>query len=179
MEHDITHGLGSSETSLFDQLASAREETAENRETFIVIPGYESSGMDLLARYRLVDGPELEEIARRVEGKGKRRQRGLWSKNLSAALDTMARACTGIYIQRPTDEEPVPLTVGGEAVSGYGDPNLKTALKIKDESIDTTRKMIVKVFCDNELAISSHSVKLNRWFQNTGLEVDEELLGEA
>ena len=166
------------EQSLLEQLAAARNESAENRETFIKIPGYEETGIDVLAKYKLLTGPEIEEISKKLRPKAGGQQRSLWNVNLAAALDTMARACIGIYVQRPTDEEPVPLTVNGEPILHYGDPNLKVALGI-DDSVNTTRRVIIAAFCDNELAVSDHSVKLNRWFQNTNRDVDADFLGEG
>ena len=52
------------EQSLLEQLAPARNESAENRETFIKIPGYEETGIDVLAKYKLLTGPEIEEISK-------------------------------------------------------------------------------------------------------------------
>lgn len=164
------------ETTLFQQLATQRESTASRRETFITIPGYEGSGIELLAQYKLLDGPTLERIGTK-NNLGATRKRGLWASNMNAALDVLNTACTGIYFQRETDEKPLPLTVGLQAISGYGDPNLKTALGI-DPSIDTARKVIIAVFCDNELAVSNHSIKLQRWFVDANANVDAEFLGE-
>src|SRR5438105_575959 len=104
------------ERSLLDSLRKQREVLAETRETFISIPGYEDSGLELLARYRLVNGPELEKLDRKTETREKRRGRAgsRWATNLGGALDTMALACNGVFIQGEGDETPRPLTVGGE-----------------------------------------------------------------
>jgi len=160
--------------NLLESLAEAREESAEHRETFITIPGYDKAGVELLARYRLLSGNEIESIAKKALG-GKRARRS-FQQGLAAALDTMAAACTGIFVQKPEDVEPVPLTVGGEPILNYGDPKLKDALKI---TADTARGVIVGVFCDNELAIMNHSARLQMWFGNTNSEMDIEFLGEG
>lgn len=173
-------GAGSPQTteqSLWDQLAQAREESAQARETFIAIPGYK--GIDLLARYRLLEGHEIEKIARRSMGKKKQRQAGsMWDRNLSAAMDTMAEACTGIYYQREGDEEPQALAFGDEPIFGFGDPGLVTGLRL-DPSLDTVRKVILAMFGGNDLAISDHAIRLNRWFTDTNIDVDEDFLGEG
>lgn len=163
--------------NLLEALAEAREETSEHRETFLSIPGYiEKSGIDLLARYRLLSGPEIEAIARKAMGKQGRRRN--FQQGLAAALDTMAMACTGIFFQRPEDDEPQPLTVGGEAIINYGDTKLRRGLKIS-EDITTARGIILAVFSNNELAVVEHSTRLQRWFGNTNAEVDAEFLGEG
>lgn len=179
-EHHEEQGAGhssalASSESLLESLAAAREETAEDRETFIAIPGYEKAGLELLARYRLLSGPEIEGIARKAMGKNRRRS---FAQGLAAACDTMAAACTGIYFQRPEDDEPQPLTVGGQHIVNYGDPKLKQALKIGDD-VTTARGVILSTFCDNELAVVEHSTKLQRWFGNTNSELDADFLGEG
>lgn len=170
------HGSAPMSQNLLEALAEAREETAEGRETFITIPGYEKSGIELLAQYRLLSGPEIEAIARKATGK--QRSRRNFQMGLAAACDTMAAACTGIYFQRPEDDVPQPLTVGGEPVINFGDPKLKQGLKIPEE-VNTTRGVILSVFCDNELAVVNHSAKLQMWFGNTNSDVDLEFLGEG
>lgn len=162
--------------NLLESLAEAREESAEDRETFITIPGYEKSGIELLARYRLLSGAEIEAISRKAMG-GSRRQRRNFQQGLGAALDVMASACIGIYYQRPEDHAPLPLTVGGQPVENYGDPKLKDGLKIPDE-VNTARGVIVSVFCDNEIAVVNHSARLQQWFGNTNADVDIDFLGE-
>jgi hypothetical protein len=164
------------ERSLLEDLATQRAESATDRATFILIPGY--NGIDLLARYRLVEGHELEAIARRIQGKGRRGGGGLWAKNMAAALDTMATACTGIFYQRDTDPAPQQLTVGGEPVENFGDPKLCEGLKILPMP-DSVRKIITLVFKGNDIAISNHAMKLNRWFADTNSEVDDDFMGEA
>lgn len=170
---------GSDSRNLLDQLAEKRREASENRETLIAIPGYEDSGITLYAKYRLLTGPELERIAKAQE-RGKGKQRGLWTRSLSAACAVMSSACVGIFYQTDEMDEPQPLCFpfpDGQEITGFNDPNLASALKI--ERADTARALITGVFCDNELAVSTHSVKLNRWFGNTNVEVDDEFLGEG
>jgi hypothetical protein len=169
-------GSAPSPDSLLEALAEARADTAEDRETFIAIPGYEKAGLELLARYRLLSGPEIEAIGRRALGKQGRRR--TFQQGLVAACDTMAAACTGIFFQRPEDNEPQQLTVGGEPIINYGDPKLKQALKIGDD-VNTTRGVILSVFCDNELAVVNHSTRLQMWFGDTNSQVDADFLGEG
>jgi len=184
LEHDspatavdlVANGvLSDAERSLWDQLAEAREEIAKERETFILIPGYK--GLDMYARYRLIEGKELEGIARKMSSKEGRRGGHLWEKNLNAAMDTMALACTGIFYQTDDDKEPQPLTIGGEPVLNYGDPKLPMGLKM-DPSINSARKVIFQMFGGKDLVISDHAMKLNRFFTGANLEVDDEFMGE-
>jgi hypothetical protein len=174
-EEGVDLEASSSPESILDALREARDETATHHETFINIDGYEKSGIELLARYSLVSGRELEQIGKWFP-QGKRLR--TWEVGLAMAMDVMAHACTGIFIRRPEDSEPIPLTVGGEEIVNYGDPKLKTALKLAD-GLTTTRQIILGVFCDNELSIVGHSAKLQRWFGNTNANVDDDFLGEV
>lgn len=175
MEENETDVLVDQQPNLLEQLAAVRAETADDHETFITIPGYESSGITLMAKYRLLSGQEVERIAKKAMGKNRKRN---FEVGLQAAMDTMAHACVGIYIQRDEDPEPVPLTLGGDPILNYGDPKLKEGLKLTDFA-NTTRKVIIEVFCNNELAVMNHSIKLQRWFGNTNSELDDEFLGEG
>lgn len=168
--------LSDEEKSLWDSLSAQREEIAEQRETLIQIQGY--TGVDLYARYRLVEGHRLEKIARKAMGKKGGAKIGSWEKNLAAALDTMAEACTGIFYQLEGMEEPKPVTVGGEEILNYGDPKLREGLKI-NPAVTSVRGVILSLFGNNDLAVSNHAIKLNRWFSNTSAQVDEDFLGEG
>jgi hypothetical protein len=168
--------LSNEEQSLWGNLAQQREEISQQRETLIQIPGY--TGIDVYARYRLLTGDELEKIARRTMGKKSGAKLSTWERNLTAALDTMADACSGIFYQLAGMDSPKPVTVNGSPVLNYGDPKLQEGLKIPSE-VKTTRGVILSMFGNNDLAVSAHAVKLNRWFSDTNRDVDDEFLGEG
>lgn len=158
--------------TLLDQLAAKRDAVAENKETFVPVPGYDSGEPPfLLIKYRLLDGAEITRIVSHVRDEF----RNQWERGLYSAVDTFILAVTGVYVDKG-DGIPVPLTVQGQDVLGFT-PALAQALgfagKIEDPS--RPRDVVFGLFANNDVAVTQHNYMLNRWFGNTSLKVSREL----
>jgi hypothetical protein len=147
---------------VLDSLRQQRAELTENTTTLISIPGYERPV--LLAQYRLMDGVELNKIARKVQ----KQSRDQWQRQIFAATDVLIAGCTGFYVDKNDGEGPQPLTVNGDPVDGYSPP-LAEGLGF---NATTAREVLFGVFTNNELAIAAHSMRYQRWLGNTNAEVD-------
>lgn len=156
------------QSSLLDALAAQRDEIANVTEVFIPIPGYEASGMTLMARYRLMSGEDIEQIGRKVLREFKKNQR--YERNLYATIDMMVEACTGIFVER--SGERIQLKNHEVEIEGY-DENLAEALKFEGPN---ARRCVIGVFGNNIVAIQSHSVLLGRWMADTSTDVLSEML---
>lgn len=153
------------EESLFDNLVQRREEIASERETMIPVPGFEDP--QLLIKYGLVAGDDLNKIGRKNQKVKDRYQQGLFN-----AVDVMIRACQGIYIVLDGDE-PVQLTADGDPVDGF---TPAFASKMKLEGAESARGVVFALFNHNDIAIGQHSFKLQRWMGDTSLNIDEDLM---
>lgn len=161
-------GGDAEQASLLDSLAAQRDEIASAKEVFIPIPGYEASGMTLLARYRLMSGDEVEAIGRKVTRQFKKGQR--YERNVYATIDMMIAACSGIFVDR--DGEKIQLKHNGNEIDGY-DESLSEALKFEASS---ARECVLGVFGNNIIAVQSHSLLLGRWMSDTSTDVMSEML---
>lgn len=162
--------------NLVDQLAAKRKVISETKETFIPVPGYDQQPPLLLARYRLLDGPELSRLGDKIS----REVKGRWERQIYASIETFIAACVGFYIDKG-DGKPVPMVHDGSPVTGYT-VALAEALQYRDEIPDgpdhvVARAVAFGLFVNNDVAISEHAFRLNRWFSNTSIDVSQDLLG--
>lgn len=157
--------------SLMEQLRAKRQEVAETKETMIPLPGYEEVGLQ--AKYRLMDRPEVEKIGKKIRKQGVK-DRGLFQ--MLALVDVIINSTEGFYVHQ--DGEQVELTYGDDGPHITTWPKLAEFLGHAGEP-DTARNAVYWIFGNNEFAIGNHGIVLNRWFGNTGAEVDAEFLGEA
>lgn len=160
-----------SPNSIGDQLAAKRKNISENRETYIPIPGYDREAPILLARYRLLEGPELSRIGDKV----RRDSKNKWERQIHAQIDMFVAACLGLYVDLDDGNPPKPLTYEGEPVMGFNE-DLAKALGFRSELPDpaTARSVVYGLFVKNDVAISTHGYMLNRWFSDTSLDVSQE-----
>jgi hypothetical protein len=160
-------------SNVLEQLAAKRGVIADTREAFIPLPGYDKEPPLLLAKYRLIDGPELAQIGSDIQTEFRSR----WDRSLYMAIATMVRACGGIYVDIAGDGNPVPLTLNGKPITGYND-DLAEALSFQDKLPPNhrDRDVLVGLFGGNEVMISSHAIILNRWFADTSLDISKEML---
>jgi hypothetical protein len=161
-------GNSQPEASLLDALAEQRSDIADFKEVDIPIPGYERSGISLLAKYRLLDGEEVASIGRKIAREFNKRQQ--YERNLYASVDLMISACTAILYEM--DGKKDQLTFNDEPITGYT-ASLAEALKYEAPN---TRQIVFGVFGNNVVALQSHSVLLGRWMSNTSVDVMNELL---
>lgn len=155
--------------SLFEQLRAKRQEVAETKETFISVQGYEEHG--ILAKYRLLEREEVGKIAKRV----KKMTRDRAEFTMLTLVYSIIEATEGFYVQ-PKSGDPEPLT------DGEGGPQVTSWRQFAEKlGMETGGDLegLYFVFASNEFAIGQHGIQLNRWMGNTGLKVDEELLGEG
>lgn len=162
--------------SLLEQLAAKRQEISETKEVSIPVPGYDTEPPLLLIRYKLLDGSTLTKMALNL-----RRQNNTdrWIRALHASIDTFIIACVGFYVDLG-DGNPEPLTYQGEHLTGFNS-KLAEALQFKDELHESAgpRDVVMALFGYNDVAITQHAYLLNRWFQNTALDVNQEMLLEG
>jgi hypothetical protein len=159
--------------TLLDQLAAKRKEISETRETMVPIPGFDKDPPLLLAKYRLLEGPELDRIGTQV----RRQVKGRWERQITAAIDTFVAACEGIYVDKGDGSGPQPLTLDGVPITGYTE-ELARALQFADQlpNPPTARSIVLGLFTNNDVAISTHAMVLSRWFADTSVDVSQELL---
>jgi len=155
--------------SLLDNLQRKRADLA-TKETYIHIPGYDKDPPILLAKYRLVEGKELDMLGDKVT----RETKNKWDRQVLAAVDTFITCCEGMYVDHG-DGEPKPMTLEGEHIWGYNE-QLATALNFEAK---TAREVVFGVFVNNEIAIMQHNMMLSRWMSNTSRQVDDDFLGLA
>lgn len=162
--------------SLMEQLRDRRRELAATKETLITIPGFEDSG--LACKYRLMDRQETEKIGKRIRKLTK--DRGDFQ--MLVLVDILIHACEGFWLRR--EGEVVPLKMN----DGNGAPRIERWDQLASfmgyeaevgEKPPDQRVALYYVFGDNEFAVGQHAIALNRWFANTGVDVDVEFLGEV
>lgn len=153
--------------SLLDQLRKKREDVAENSTCFIPIPGYDRDPPILLAKYKVLDGHQLDLIGRRVQRETKDR----WDRNVLVAMDIMIECCQGMYIDMENGEEPQPMTLEGQPIAGYNE-QLAQALQFEAGS---ARQVVMGVFVNNDVALMQHNVRLSLWMGNTSRRIDEDM----
>jgi hypothetical protein len=159
-------------SSLFEQLREKRAEAAAGTETFIPIPGYDSEAPVLLAKYRVLDGKELDTIGRKVQKQTKDR----WNRQILAAMDSCIAACEGMYIDMLDGSEPQPLTFNEIPILGFTG-ELAQALQYEATN---AREVFSGLFLGNEVAMIQHNVRLSLWMGNTSRKVDQDMfMGEA
>lgn len=157
--------------TLMEQLRAKRQEVAETKEVKIPLPGYEEYGLQ--AQYRLMDRPEVEKIGKRLKKNG---IKDAGQFQMLALVDVIINATEGFYIQQ--DGQTVELTNGDDG------PHIQRWEQLAEfmgyqGTPETARIALYWIFGDNEFAIGNHGISLNRWFGNTGSEVNLEFLGEA
>lgn len=156
--------------SLMEALRAKRQEIAANKETDIRLPGYDNP--IVLVRYRVLDGKETQDIAKRNQ-----KIRDRFEFGTAVSLDTIIRACTGFYYTLPDDPsgEVHPLNdIQGEHLTKY-DSRTADYFGLETES---ARDVVIGIFGGNEVAVGQHAVQLSRWMGNTSREIDSDLLGE-
>jgi hypothetical protein len=152
--------------SPIDELRQLRQELEDNKSKDLDIPGYNGK---LVARYGLMETKQLAKIGKRIQRQFRTRD----ERVLYASLDTMIASCEGLYY-RNDDGDLKPFGENGTPLN-FSDPELATMLGFE---ASTARPIVMGVFGGNDLAVINHCMTLNRWMQNTGAEIDEDLLGE-
>lgn len=165
--HQITEAT--QPNSLMEQLAAKRKEIAETRSEFFPIVGYESEG--LCAEHRLMDRPEVEIIGKNVLREFK--ERG--DRQQAILVDQIINSVTGIYVKNGKGKPEPLLDDDGSHVRSWD----HFAERLGWTRVPDSRAALYYVFGDNEFMIGQYGILLNRWMGNTGIKVDEELLGEG
>lgn len=176
MEEPTTYDMVVDEEpkSVLDLLAEKRRLVADTKETYIPVPGYDASPPVLMVKYRLLDGKEINAVAEQAA----KVIRDRWERQLHAAVSVFIKACSGLYIDLQDGTEPQPLTINGAPVLGFTHA-LADALGFADkiDNPDRALDVVFGLFGNNEVAITQHSYKLNRWMGDTTVDVNAELLG--
>lgn len=156
----------------FESLRAKRDEIASRTDVLIPL-GSAYTEMGVCVKYRLLDRAETDEIAKNVRKQTKERNEFMYR----VLVDTMLRACEGFYLKpnglvADEDAEPLKDPRGEEHIKTYN----QFAKEMRGEPFQSARAAVSYIFGDNEFAVGQHGLLLQRWFSNTGLEVDDELL---
>jgi hypothetical protein len=181
-EEEAAAGLGivsdeeeAAPSTLIENLRAKRKEQSEEQTLLLELPGYNEGYPKLLAKYRLLEGHDVDRIGRNVTRETKDR----WDRQMLTAIDIMIEACLGLYVDEGNGDEPHPLTWNnGNEITGFNE-DLAHALQFEAHS---ARDVVFGLFGgrSHDLMIMEHNVRLGRWMGNTSRKVDEELLlGEA
>lgn len=156
----------------FEALRAKRDEVASRTSVMIPLGGaYDEMGVHV--KYRLIDRKESDDIGKNVRGQTKDRNEFMYR----VLIDSMIRACEGFYLKpegiSEDEAEPLRGPDGESIIENFA----QMAMHLRGgEPFDSQRKAVAYVFGDNEFAAGQHGLLLSRWFQNTGLEVDQEFL---
>jgi hypothetical protein len=153
--------------SVQDRLRKAREEVQENTTIDLTIPGY---GGELVARHRSVDFKEVRDWGREIT----KNYRDPDEQQMRAAVDVIARTCTGIYLRPNGDNELYPLDPDDSGVPCRFDERLSEFLGFTPESARST-DVVRGVFGDRQLLIVAYQAKISRWLATANQEVDREM----
>lgn len=156
-------------SSVRDRLRAQRQEVQRQKWCDITIPGYDG---ELVARYRLVDGEELEKVGSRLRHKSKNQADRL----VNGSMDTLIMACEGFYVRSQRDDQLYPIQDETGEIMRYDD-RLAEFLNFPAES---ARDVVRGVFGNNEMAIVQHNAKFSAWLADTSRDPDEpiNLLGD-
>lgn len=159
--------------SMMDRLRRRRAEVAEAHTTKIPVPllSDPEQNFRLKVEHRLMDRGETAKIGMR----NRRTAKGDRSEfQYLVLLDVIINSTEGFWYQEGENEDR-PLENGSGPISRWEE--LATFLGY-DGTSPTARDALTFCFGGNEFAIGDHGFALNRWFSNTGRDVDEEMLGE-
>jgi|SRR5262245_636117 len=164
-----------SSVSVVDLFQHELGELTSAETVFIPVKGYEQTGLQI--QYRMPQsGKELDAINVRVM----RQTKDTYTRNIYTAMDIMIHLCEGLYVQPQVEGEPeVPEPVmldpeeTGEPV-GF-DTRLAKMMGMEDDGNLTARKVVKRLFGDNEMAVMAHCERLSRWLQNTKADLNAEM----
>jgi hypothetical protein len=154
-------------SNVLEQIRQRRRSLFENRQTYLSIPGYEEIG--LVAQYHLLDGHELNGIVEKV----RRQTKDAVSRGINSSLDILITACDGLFLFREGEYVPFDPGYTGSPL----DYNQGLAEFVGYEA-NSARQVVQGLFGNNDAALAAHAMKLQRWFQNTTRDADQEFLGE-
>jgi|SRR5215472_13993678 len=159
---------GGFQTNIMDRLRAVRDAQTADTTCFIVVPGYKGL---LKAEYCVLDSTEMTMIGRKIQ----RQFKEDGDRQINAIMDILIRANRGLYfVEEDGALTPIDPEDNGRALT-YSDP--RTATFFNFES-DTARTSLLGVFQFNEMSLLAHGLKLNRWYEDTSREVDDDFLGE-
>jgi len=159
--------------TLMEQLRAKRAEIAEQKETFMAVPGY-GQDLPLLVRYRHIERQEVEQIGRKVRGEN---LRDVNERQMRVLTDTLIAATDGFFVQEPGKIEPTQLTVSDNDPTPLSSwTELAEWMGANGDSKQTARQALSFVFGHNEFAIGQVGLNLTRWLTNTDVNVDQEFL---
>jgi hypothetical protein len=154
--------------SMMEELSRMHEEALANKTLDLDVPGYQEK---LVVRYNRVDGKQLDVIGQRVRRQYKKDgERLLWG-----TVDTMIEACEGLYFRRPESEELVPIDPDHRGIPLRYEERLAQVIGFPS---DSARDVVHGLFAYNDVAITAHGFRLNRWM-STNESGGEDFLGES
>jgi len=158
--------------SPLEALRARRDEVAANREILIQIPGQEDLGLKV--KYRLLTRDEADEIGKNIRKQTRERAEFMYR----VVVDTMVRACQGFYLAPdgvPDDKAEPLVGEDGDVISTF--TQLAYGLGWDPTPLPATqRRAIYYVFGENDFSSASHGLLLQRWMNNTNMDVDLDFL---
>jgi hypothetical protein len=177
LDEEVTYIEGieqpESPKSLMEQLRAKRAEIAEQKETFMAVPGY-GQELPLLVRYRHLERHDVEQIGKKVRGEN---LRNVNERQMRVLVDTLIAATDGFFVQEPDKEEPTQLTISDDDPTPLATwTELAAWMGADDHHTQSARVALSFVFGNNEFAIGQTGLNLSRWLSNTDINVDQEFL---
>jgi len=160
-----------SEQSIVDLLKADLQDVQNVEDVTIAVPGWERTGLAI--RYRMPEsGKELGRISQKVL----RETKDTFDRNLFIAIDTMIALNVGLYVRPAGVEDYVELDPDnqGAPISLSEKDRLVGVFGWNPDEAKTARSVVKKLF-GNDLALISHSEKLDRWLRDSKAEVEEGL----
>lgn len=172
IEEDGAALAEAADTSWMAQVARERDERVKQETLKLGVPTWgPAETPDLVAEYRVIPRPELEEFQR----KSARAQR----KKTSASdidIQFIAKACCGVAIRNPESGALVKVLDENERPVRL-DKRLAKALDLPEDGAGAnSQALILYLVKDNGIALGNLAITVARWMTNTSAEVDGEVL---
>lgn len=167
--HEITDRSGPQ--TPMEALRAKRNEAASKRDVLIPVgSAYDEEG--LRVKYRLLERPDTDEIAKRVRKQTKDRSEFMFR----VLVDTIIAACDGFFLipdgKTEAEAEPLMSEDGSHVIETY----IQFASDLAGEEFTNHRAAVLYVFGDNEFTAGQHGLLLNKWLGDTSIDIDSELL---
>lgn len=166
---DADTGAVAPARSIADDLREIREGLKRERKPKDVpLPGY---GDKLIARYRVLDIDEIDEIGEKVAGE--RQADEDTDMALNAMRDTLIVACVGFYTK--VDGQLIPLEQVEPGMEGgpirWGDPRLAKSVGYEVGESYGAREILDEVLADKALILRHHN-RVTNWMERAREKVE-------
>src|SRR5688500_9744708 len=155
--------------TITERLREQRKTNAEQITIDLDLPNYNGN---LFCRYRLLDGPELDEVTNKVKAQFRDRS----DRILAATCYNLITGCEEFFVRHNREDIPLREVLGLDRPVRY-DMVLAEFLGFAEElpTPHKARDVLMGVFVNRDVAINYHGAQYFRWMMSSGAEVDMEL----